>query len=284
MFPTMQRQQLSPPLPRLNWLARCKALAALLLLAGAAVPVAGQDSHRFLTLRVSDGHSQVPLSGVRVTLRGVTDRDWITDSAGHAVLAVAAGQRAELELRRIGYAPRSLSIEAGAGPLSMHATMLAAVLTLDTTRVLGEAGSAMLSGFEGRRLRGAGSATFITREQIERQLSLRTIDVVRRAAGARVVDSSGVLLVASSRGAKTIIGGAAPGKALAKANDLAPCIMRVAVDGMMREWGFSLDDISPKDIHGVEIYPGPATMPAEFSGLRKDAYCGLVMIWTRRGP
>jgi len=262
-----------------------RLLAAHCLVAAVAMGAGAQPSYRFVALRVTDDATQAPLPGVRVTVQGIGDRDWISDERGEVTLAVAPGRRAVLDLRRIGYAARTVDVPAGTEQATLRVTMQGAVRQLDTTRVVGDARSAMLSGFEGRRLRGAGSATYITREQIERQGAVRTIDVVRRAVGTRVIDSSGVLLVASSRGGKAVIGGGALGGKGGKSGpDLAPCVMRVAVDGMLREWGFSLDWIDPKEIHGVEVYPGPSTMPVEFSGLRKDAYCGLVMIWTRRGP
>lgn len=258
------------------------ALRASVLTMLLASSMAAQEGYRFVTLKVSDEGTQVALPDVRITVKGMGDRDWSTDARGEALIAVAPGRRVTVELRRMGYAPRTIEVEPGANAVTLSVQLQASALMLDTTRVMGEAASQMFAGFDQRRLRGAGSATFITRDQIEKQMSIRTIDVVRRAVGTRVIDSSGVLLVASSRGAKAIIGG---GAAASKKGpfDLAPCVMRVAVDGMLREWGFSLDAIDPSEIHGVEIYPGPATMPVEFSGLRKDAYCGLVMIWTRRG-
>jgi hypothetical protein len=57
--------------------------------------------------------------------------------------------------------------------------------------------------------------------------------------------------------------------------------MAVGVDGQLKEWGFSVDEITPNEIHGIEVYSGPSTMPREFATLRPDGYCGLVMIWTR---
>ena len=56
----------------------------------------------------------------------------------------------------------------------------------------------------------------------------------------------------------------------------------MAVDGQLREWGFAVNNIAPEEIHGIEIYPGPATIPAEFASMKRDANCGLIMIWTRR--
>ena len=273
-----------PAVRTLHALATLVLATLVLATLAVAAPLAAQGSYRFVALHVSDEGTQAPLPGVRVAVQGVADRDWTTDDRGDVLLAVAPERPAVLQLRRIGYASRALEIAAGSNQASLRVTLSASALQLDTAKIVGDARSQMLAGFEHRRSLGAGSATFITREQIDKQMALRTIDVVRRAVGTRVIDSSGVLLVASSRGAKTIIAGSAIGKNAKSGDDLAPCVMRVAVDGMIREWGYSLDEIDPKELHGVEVYPGPATIPAEFSGMRKDAYCGLVMIWTRRGP
>jgi len=255
-----------------------------LWLAGATL-LHAQPSYRLVNVRVTDAGTQAPLPGVRVTVDGVGDRSWTTDEQGSALLAVPRGARAVLQVRRIGYAPQSVPSPAGSDSSGVVVALTPTVHSLDTARVTGENRSTFLEGFESRRARGNGSATFITREDIEKRMSIRTIDIVRRAVGTRVVDSSGVLLVASSRGSKPVFGAVGSSKASAKASDdLAPCVMRVVVDGNMMEWGYSLDNIEPREIHGVEVYPGPATIPVQFGGLRKDAACGLVMIWTRRGP
>jgi len=41
-------------------------------------------------------------------------------------------------------------------------------------------------------------------------------------------------------------------------------------------------DIVPTSVEVMEIYVGPASVPAEFSG--STAGCGVIAIWTRRGP
>ena len=57
--------------------------------------------------------------------------------------------------------------------------------------------------------------------------------------------------------------------------------MTIAVDGQPKGGGFSVDEIPPDDIYGIEVYSGPATIPREFMDLGNGADCGLVMIWTR---
>jgi len=43
-----------------------------------------------------------------------------------------------------------------------------------------------------------------------------------------------------------------------------------------------VNSIPPSEIHGIEVYPGPSTIPAEYASMRRDAACGLIVIWTRR--
>ena len=49
-----------------------------------------------------------------------------------------------------------------------------------------------------------------------------------------------------------------------------------------RSGRFAVNSIAPEEIHGIEIYPGPATIPAEYASMTRDASCGLIAIWTRR--
>ena len=46
---------------------------------------------------------------------------------------------------------------------------------------------------------------------------------------------------------------------------------------------FSVDEIRPEEILGIEVYLGAATIPAEFSSVQHDAPCGIIMIWTKSG-
>jgi len=52
------------------------------------------------------------------------------------------------------------------------------------------------------------------------------------------------------------------------------------VDGIMAS-GMGVDDISPSDIEGVEIFAGAAGLPSEFGRMRSTSNCGTVLIWTR---
>ncbi len=164
---------------------------------------------------------------------------------------------------------------------------------LDAVTVLDSAvfTSARLAGFERRRTLKVGSATFFIGEEIAKRGTIRLSDALRRAHGVQIVDSLDIRLVASSRWKKPVGGGFLVGPARrvgsnihvqqTAAADLAPCIMQVAVDGQLKEWGFSVDEISVTEVHGIEVYPGAGSMPAEFGSIKRDGWCGLVMIWTK---
>ena len=156
--------------------------------------------------------------------------------------------------------------------------------------------SARLAGFERRRLLKPGSVTFITGEEITKRGTIRLSDALRRARGVVIVDdANGDKLVASSRTqlpsgggflvrgvAKRAPVGASPnGGDASSTAGLAPCIMPVAVDGQLKEKSFAIDEIPVTDVHGIEVYPGSGSLPAEFGSMKPDGWCGLVMIWTR---
>lgn len=156
--------------------------------------------------------------------------------------------------------------------------------------------STRLAGFERRRLLKPGSVTFFTGDEITKRGTIRLSDALRRAHGVTIVDSeNGDKLVASSRTqlpsgggflvrgvAKRQPGSSSPnGGGASSTGGLAPCVMPIAVDGHLKEKSFAIDEIPVTDVHGIEVYPGSASLPAEFGSIKPDGWCGLVMIWTR---
>ena len=63
----------------------------------------------------------------------------------------------------------------------------------------------------------------------------------------------------------------------------APCILRVIVDGMAMPAGTSLDNVTPNEVAGMEIYAGPSSTPVELAHYQEDTWCGAIMIWTKGG-
>jgi hypothetical protein len=116
------------------------------------------------------------------------------------------------------------------------------------------------TGFYTRQERRTGH--FLTRRQIENMQSTRGSDVLRAIAGIRI-EQGRFGQVALGRGS---------------------CPFRFIMDGVRIGPGFSMDDVSPHAIEGIEIYMGAASIPIEFQGFAsdRDGTCGVIVIWTRR--
>jgi hypothetical protein len=195
-----------------------------------------------------------------------------TGPTGRALLPGVEPGVLEIRARRIGFAQGAIAatVESGRNTVPIIMSEVAAP-SLDTVRVVGNrrlVGLSRLDGFEQRR-RTATGGSFITRENIERQNPVFTVELLRRIPSINIRDSAGVAVAISSRGMKTT-----------SDFQVVPCMMRVGVDGTLKEGGFDLNSIIPNDIQGVEIYT-PATVPPQFNGAKTDSFCGLIMFWTR---
>jgi TonB-dependent receptor-like protein len=231
-----------------------------------------------LVVNVSDHETGAAVPNVSLQVFG-SPVNASSDSSGRALIVVQRRERYSLAATRIGYTKSQVTVvPTTSDTVRVEVSLSPLIHELSGVRVTGqeEAYGARLSAFEGRRARSA-AGSFITRADLDQWHTARLTDALRRLPGIWIVDSLDVRLVASSRYRKPVSRGVS-GKSF---EDLAPCIMRIGVDGQVKEWGFPLDDLPVADIHGVEVYQGPASLPAELGGLRRDAFCGLVMIWTR---
>ena len=253
-------------------------LIAALLLNPATVPAQANARAEPLILqgRVLDARSRAAINRASiVTSRGSdTVAAGYTDSIGSFSLPIGGIGPVTVYVRRLGYRPMTLfAVESQPG-VPLQLSMVPIPQDIEGVAVTARgASSARVVGFEDRLSRHIGG-TFITREQLDSWHPMRTTDVMRRVSGVKLFDSVGVLLVISSRGFKVN---------LLRNEFMAPCVLRVGVDGFVKEWGFSVNQIDPNQIYGIEVYNGPATIPPEFNALRTDSYCGLVMIWTQFG-
>jgi hypothetical protein len=58
------------------------------------------------------------------------------------------------------------------------------------------------------------------------------------------------------------------------------CQPTIWVDGQAAP-GMEIDEIRAQDIHGIEIYRGASTTPAQFAKYG-TAQCGTIVVWTKR--
>ena len=150
----------------------------------------------------------------------------------------------------------------------MHVILRPAPVALDTVAIAARATETVLSAFDQRRLYNVGGH-FITWADIERQRPRETLDLFRNLLGVRVMMVDGAPTIVSTRG----IGVAG-----------SSCKPLVGFDGLVLSAGFDVNDITPNEIYGIEIYGGSVTIPAQNLALTGGSSCGLVMIWTVNGP
>ena len=241
--------------------------------AATAYGQAARPSATAVVLGVATDTAGGPLRGVEVLIAG--DR-WraVTDDSGRFRFDGVEVGRHQVTARRIGLAPESLfavirSVDPEFLRIQMRegSSQLGEVLVNDSYLVPGR-----LQGFEYRRAR-RNNGQFVTREDIERTSPINPTDLIRRMQGVRIIDSMGVALAISTRGPKIQMVSGRPIP--------VQCVVRVGLDGTLREPYFPMNTIAMTDIYGIEVYAGAASLPTEFSGARKDAACGLIMIWTR---
>jgi hypothetical protein len=250
------------------------ALAVLAFGVSLACPLAAQTGA--VSLLVVDDATDAAVPDVRVSIAGQSG-EGVTDARGRFVYLGAKPGKAVLIMRRLGYNPGTLMVDVTANDTArVTFAMTVAPQTLSSVDVRDTvtSRSPFLADFERRVANHAGSATYITRTEIDKRHPSQTTDLLRRVSSITLADSLGVLMAISRRVQKpTLRAGAA---------NLANCPLQVAVDGQLKEWGYAVNTISPSEIHGIEVYPGPSTIPAEYASMRRDAACGLILIWTRR--
>ncbi len=219
-----------------------------------------------------------PLSGVEVASAGKEARA-VTTERGQFVLAALAQGLHTVVAQRAGFAPETSLVTLNEGDtLDVQIKLLKVTVggsrlaATDRADKPGTA-SAASTAFDRRRARG-GSGHHITREQIDKRNPRFVSDMLRGVAGVRIVNRNGALVPVSTRGPRQD----AQRDGTVRVSD---CVMHVGLDGSSTERSFLMDDVSPKDVYGIEVFAGAASIPAEYGGLRGEAWCGLIMIWTR---
>ena len=120
----------------------------------------------------------------------------------------------------------------------------------------------------------AASAAF-TKEDIDKRGPVDAWQMLTNVPGVKIVDSLSVT-AESTRGMKML-----PNLIM------VPCYFVVMVDGkeMTPNTGQGAFDLrllpKPNEIHGIEVFDGPARIPLQYGGAKKDTWCGLIAVWTR---
>jgi carboxypeptidase family protein/TonB-dependent receptor-like protein len=239
-----------------QWVARSGVAVCLL-----ATHLAAQARTGAISGVVKDS-AGVPIPDVEVTAIKFA-KVVRTDTAGRFLIPALASGSLDFSFRRLAYSPLVLSVLIPADDttdvevrLGVTALQLTGVVVQEHAEQL-----RVLEAFEARRKQGLGH--FVTRAEIERRHPLLLSDMMRVVPGA-------MILIGDN--GRTALRFARVGR--------DNCPPQFFVDGLQVS-GFSIDDMPPGDVEGVELYAGPAGLPPEFNRPRGTTVCGTVAIWTR---
>lgn len=205
--------------------------------------------------RVLDRETRRSVATAAVSVRGRPEVAE-TDRQGLFRLVGVPGGEHEIEVRRLGYAPLRHEIEVPGGLTTEVEIRLVRnpveleplVATATRLRRL------EIKGFYERKHWGEllGLGTFLTADYIERWRPNRITDLIQYST---------------------------PSIGRGLFNRRSGCPMSVYLDGHNLR-GESVDGfVLPIEVAGVEVYKGPASLPAEFTGY--NSRCGVVAIWTK---
>jgi hypothetical protein len=189
-----------------------------------------------------------------------------TDNSGAFALKRVEGGQAELSVRRLGYQPKTIQLDVlPNGTDTLIVVMIVQALELPGVAINEQTKRHLLwiEDFYRRRAKGIGG-TYYTREDIEARHASRLSDVLRDAPGVRFVRARG---------------GGSGVRFDTPASFRSNCYPQYFVDGQ-RVANIEIDDLSARDIEGVELYSGPSSTPTQFQQGAITS-CGTVVIWSR---
>jgi len=200
---------------------------------------------------------------IRITAGGETRT--LTNNQGRFRLGGLEPGPVVLELTRIGYAPRIVTINVEGGrTVEVYATMASQPIELDPVEVTVSSRYLERSGFY-RRAESAAGERF-THRDIERMNPTSVGDILRRVPGVQVVSSQigNYSEVLSSR-----------------RDGSGRCRLMPYYNGTPTV-SFELELMPPEEIEALEVYQG-ASVPIEYMDQRQlfGPRCGVILIWTR---
>lgn len=222
-----------------------------------------------------------PLPGATLDFTDISGtRRTATSGDGGRTLGVRlAPGRVSVLARRIGFVLGKLEVVVDTGlnvvPITLSAT---AAPMLDTMQIIGARpldGLHRNDEFDQRRARKLATVSY-DEHDIERRNPVDIWQMFRGVPSVTLVDTGkvGGVVATSSRSMN-----------ITPDYRLKPCYLRVMVDGRVQNPMGDPMDLrllpSPKDIHGVELFAGPASIPVQYSGAGSDKWCGLIAVWTK---
>ncbi|HUX33148.1 MAG TPA: carboxypeptidase-like regulatory domain-containing protein [Gemmatimonadaceae bacterium] len=247
----------------------------------------------------TDSATNRPLTGVHITIQG-TSLTAVTDSTGRFVIGDIPPGSYVVRFRALGYDLQNIALEFDPGrAVTWDQALAATAVHLEPVVVNKPARELNLGrgGFDQRRKVGRGQ--FMTQDEWNQFAPRDVASVLRRFHSLNVKFTGGESYVLSTRGDMV-------SQTEKRGLQSVACAMRIGLDGQLMPPGFTIDQIPLSQTQAIEVYAGPAEMPAEFnndlgaapvtianrlppelaaamgsSAPKEDIRCGLVMIWSR---
>jgi len=213
----------------------------------------------------------IPLSLAEVAGLGAEPKTVMTDSGGRFQLRDLPAGRQLVRVRHVGYKARyfsavltpgddrefSITLEAGAYELPE------VEVTVKSAKPIEYAWTMKYDDFFRRQQVGLGK--YIGREDIERKRPWRTSSILAGLPGVRLrfINSDVTQIWFSGCGQISVW--------------IDGWKQRSSINGGAAAIGELVDRLTPAQVEMIEVYTGPAQMPAEFL----DDSCAAIAIWTR---
>jgi hypothetical protein len=261
-------------------------IRSLIAALGLASSLAGAQGTAIVRGRITLGEKN-PLAGATVivedSLRARTTAR--TDAAGRFQMRVKAPASYQLAVTRVNTTPT-------VGPQfevipedTIDANVQVPLVASDTLQSLdsvlvtatGVAPTRRLQEFESRRLNRAGTF-FVTRAEIEKRAPVDAWQMLQHSPGIKIRqggDNGGGMYAVTARAQQTNLNSRLPD---------TPCYLRVLVDGVLLPDEMpDLNRVMPKpsEIHGIEVWAGPSSIPPQYGGSGSGKWCGMIAVWTK---
>jgi hypothetical protein len=249
-------------------------LALIFLSTGALAqqPIANGAASRGTVDGVVSDTALAPLDNATVSILG-SDLRVVTGANGRFRLTQLPSGSYIVFVRRLGFKLVSATVQiAAADTLRISFTLQPAATTLDATIITARYESPRMAEFEERRefAEKFGGGQFMTADEIDKRNTVFATELIRTFHGIQVGEG---YIPRSGRGSF-----ATSGRAAGSIN--SSCYPTVWLDGVLLPGPVNLDNLpSPKELAGIEVYPGPATVPARYAA--GGMPCGAILIWTR---
>jgi hypothetical protein len=248
------------------------------------LPVEVLPAQASLAGTVREDSTARPLADAEVTIEAL-GRATRTDDAGRFLFTDLPSGLRLLRTRHVGHKPLAVMVQLVAGATrETDISLERVVVRLDSVLVI--ARGRRLQDFEDNRRMGLGH--FFTRDELEKQHIQSVANALDQLPALRVNRGRGNFAwIASSRSSAsgTITSGDAGDRRLGAK---PACYAQVYLDNALVYHGrpdeplFNVNSISVDMIEGIEYYAGAMQTPVKYSS--RSAGCGVLVIWTRRGP